>query len=204
MKLEFRKLEKRDEKKAIQFAVEGMHFNWYTRSRLLQNLYGRYFWYLAMTRATQVIAVYQGESFAGVLLAEMKEEKKQYDSCWKMLYIKVFNMLQNIVAKDGTRVYQRANKEMFLEYCQSNIPDGEIIFLAANPAIKARGIGSALLTEFEQKERGKKIYLYTDNACTYQFYEHRGFERSCEKDIVLNLGNKSVPLKCLLYSRELL
>ena len=112
-------------------------------------------------------------------------------------------MLQNIVAKDGTGVYQRANKEMFSEYCQSNIPDGEIIFLAANPAIKARGIGSALLTEFEQKERGKKIYLYTDNACTYQFYEHRGFERVGEKDIVLNLGNRSIALKCFLYSKKL-
>ena len=90
---------------------------------------------------------------------------------------------------------------MFSEYCKNNSPDGEIIFLAANPEINVRGIGTALLHELECREKGKKIYLYTDNACTYEFYEHRGFDRVGEKDIVLKLGNKEVELQCLLYSK---
>lgn len=43
MKLEIRELDKRDHKKAVQFAVKGMHFDWYMDSKLLLNLYGRYF-----------------------------------------------------------------------------------------------------------------------------------------------------------------
>ena len=39
----------------------------------------------------------------------------------------------------------------------------------------------------KKMESGKLIYLYTDNACTYQFYEHRGFERSEERQVVLDL-----------------
>lgn len=35
MKLEIRELDKRDYKKAIQFAVTGMHFDWYMDSKLL-------------------------------------------------------------------------------------------------------------------------------------------------------------------------
>ena len=90
---------------------------------------------------------------------------------------------------------------MFLQYCKSNKPDGEIIFLAANPEIKIKGIGSLLLDEFERREKDKKIYLFTDNACTYQFYEHRGFERVGQRDVVLNIGKRKVDLQCLLYSK---
>lgn len=92
---------------------------------------------------------------------------------------------------------------MFKNYCESNTPDGEIIFLAANPDVKIKGIGTLLLNELEKRENGKEIHLYTDNACTYQFYEHRGFERVGEKDVVLKLGKKNVALTCLLYRKRL-
>ncbi len=86
-------------------------------------------------------------------------------------------------------------------YGRRNHPDGEIIFLAANPNIKVKGIGSLLLQEFERREKGKQIYLYTDDACTYQFYEHRSFDRVGEKDVLLHIRNKQVRLKCLLYGK---
>ncbi len=60
-----------------------------------------------------------------------------------------------------------------------------------------------MLKELEKREKGKLIYLYTDNNCTYQFYEHKGFERSEEQQIEMELGEKNVPLTCLLYSKQL-
>ncbi len=39
--------------------------------------------------------------------------------------------------------------------------------------------------------------------CIYQFYEHRGFGHACEKDIVLDMGKKKVPLKCFIFSKVL-
>lgn len=203
MQVKIGELKKRDYSKAIQFAIKGMHFDWYLNHKLLLNLYGRYFWYLEMGRATQVIAAYAGNVLAGVLLAEVKGEKRQYHSVWKSLYVKAFDFLQNTFFKEGAGVYDKANKEMFLQYSQHNSPDGEIIFLAANPEIKIKGIGSLLLKELERREWGKELYLYTDNACTFQFYEHRGFHRACEKNIVLDMRGKSVPLTCFLYSKKL-
>ena len=38
MELEIRKLRKKDAKKAIEFAIVGMHFNWYMDNKLLLNL----------------------------------------------------------------------------------------------------------------------------------------------------------------------
>jgi len=52
-------------------------------------------------------------------------------------------------------------------------------------------------------EKGKQVYLYTDDACTYQFYERRGFQRSGEKKVVLDFGSKKVPLTCFLFYKTL-
>lgn len=201
MKIEIKKLRKSDHKKAIQSAITGMHFNWYMDSRLLLNLYGRYFWYLEITRATQAIAAYVGDTFAGVLLAEIKGEQKPYRSFWKTCYIKLFHCLQSLSHKGGASLYEKTNKDMLAEYLKDNSPDGEITFLAATPSLSTKGVGSALLSELEHREPGKKIYLYTDDACTYQFYEKRGFSRMCERSIVLDMGKKQVPLKCFIYSK---
>ena len=37
---------------------------------------------------------------------------------------------------------------------------------------------------------GQENLSVSDKACTYQFYEHRGFARVCEKEIVLGLETK--------------
>ena len=203
MQLELRELRKQDYKKAIRFAITGMHFDWYMASCVLLNLYGRHFWYLELTRATQVIAAYAEGDFAGVLLAAVKGEEKRHRSFWKSLYVTIFDRLQRGFSKDGAGAYEAANKDLFARYCKNNTPDGEILFLAANPELKIKGIGTALLAEFERREQGKTVYVYTDNACTYSFYEHRGFERAGETDIVLRLGSKEVHLKCLLYSKTI-
>ncbi len=243
-------IRKKDHKKAIQFAIDGMHFHWYFNNNFFLNLYGKYFWYSEMLKATQILAVYADEEFAGVLLAGVKGEKRKYHSFCKSLYVKAFEAMQHLLAKDsageyervnnemfedyckknnpdgeivflaanpdikikgiGTMLledsageYERVNNEMFEDYCKKNNPDGEIVFLAANPDIKIKGIGTMLLEEFERREKGKKVYLYTDDACTYQFYDHRGFERAGEKDIVMDLGYKKMNLKCFLYSKEI-
>ncbi len=56
-----------------------MHFDWYTKNKLLLNLYGRYFWYLELNRATQIIALYADDELAGVLLADIKGKSKKHD-----------------------------------------------------------------------------------------------------------------------------
>lgn len=203
MKIEIKELRKEDDKKAIQFAISGMHFDWYLDRGPLLNLYGKYFWCLEINRATQAIGAYAGNELAGVLLADMKDEPKLYRSFGKTVFIKIFDLLQNIFSKNGVGVYEKANRKMFHEYSKENAPDGEIIFLAADPDAKIKGIGTALLAELERREKGKQIFLYTDDACTYQFYEHRGFDRAGEKDIVIDMHTKKVPLKCLLYSKKI-
>ena len=201
MNVRIAKLQKKDENKAIHDAIKGMHFDWYLDAKWMQNLYGRYFWYLETSRATQMFAAYADDALVGVILAEIKGEPKLNNSVWRKLYIRFIEMVQRIFFKDSVGVYDETNRKMLSQYLKTNTPDGEIIFLAADPDCGIKGVGSLLLAELERLENGKKVYLYTDNACTYQFYEHRGFERVGEEDIVLELDNKNVPLTCLLYSK---
>lgn len=203
MKLEIKKLSKKDYNKVIQYAIKGMHFNMYLENKLELNLYGRYFWYLELTNATQVISAYIGDELAGVLVADMKDEEKVHKSFWKSLYVKVFEWIQKTFFKDSVGIYDKTNKEMLNNYKSQNNPEGEIRFLAANPNIKVKGIGTFLLNELEKREKGKEIYLFTDDQCTYQFYEHRGFDRIGDKDIVLDMNKKKIPLKCLLYRKKM-
>lgn len=205
MKKEIKDIRKRDYKKAIQFAVKGMHFDWYLDSRFLLNVYGRYFWYLEINRATQIFAAYADGEFAGVLLAEIKgEEKKQQKILiLQQMYVKIVDVVQKLFFKGGAGLYEDTTKEQLAHYLKSHAPDGEIIFLAADPGCKVKGIGTALLNALEEKEKGKTLYLYTDSACTYQFYEHRGFERVEEKEIVLEMPKGKVPLKCFVYDKKM-
>lgn len=202
-KLELRRLAKKDHKKAIQFAIEGMHFDWYVDSKLLLNLYGRYFWYMELGNATQIIAAYNDDRLAGVLLCEMKGEPKASHSLWRAAYVGFFNLMQRIFLRGGAGVYGNTNEEMFQAYSRGNSPDGEIRFLAVDLKAGVKGVGTFMLEELARRERGKKVYLYTDDGCTYEFYDRRGFDRAEERTVDLVYGSKKVRLRCFLYSKVL-
>ena len=195
-------IRKKDYKKAIRYAIEGMQFNRYLNNKIFLNLYGRYFWYLELTNSTQIISAYIGDELVGVLLANINGARK-YKSFYKSLYVKIFNFFQNILYKEGVGIYNETNREMFEKYKNNNKPNGEIKFFAVNPNIKGKGIGSKILEVFERKEKGKQIFLFTDEGCSYQFYEHRGFERVGEKDILLDLNDRKVNFKCFLYRKNI-
>lgn len=202
MEIVIKEIRKKDYKKAIRYAIEGMQFNRYSNNKIFLNLYGRYFWYLELTNSTQIISAYIGDELVGVLLANIEGEKK-YKSFSKSLYVKIYSFFQNILYKEGVGMYNEANKEMFEKYKNTNNPNGEIKFFAVNPNIKGKGIGSKILEEFERREKGKQFFLFTDEGCSYQFYEHRGFERVGEKDILLDLNDRKVNFKCFLYSKNI-
>ena len=111
--MQIKELNKKDFKKAIQYAIRGMRFDEYLKSNFILQAYGRYFWYLEYTNATQVIAAYDQDILLGVLLADMRNEPKPYRSFWKELYVKITDVVQNIFFSSGITPYNEANKEMF-------------------------------------------------------------------------------------------
>ncbi len=203
MSIEIKQVRKKDFNKILQYAGLGMGTKNYTDKPEEIKLISKYFWYLELSRATQVIGAYDGDEPVGVLMADMNGEEKAYRSLKAKIFLKLCELLMAVMLKGGARTYGEANEEMYLKFRQEHIPDGELSFLSADPSRNGQGIGTLLLNELARREEGKLIYLYTDSGCTYQFYDKRGFTREFEKDIVLNLPNKKVPLRCFLYSKRL-
>ncbi|MCD8317311.1 MAG: GNAT family N-acetyltransferase, partial [Eggerthellaceae bacterium] len=145
MEIEIRDLDKKDYGKAIEFASKGMHFDWYTDSKMLLKIYGQYCWNLHLCHSTQVLGAYSGDRFLGMLLADMEGEPKRYGSFLRRAYVKVIDSLQNIIAGKGIDTYSAANREMFAEYTENFRPEGEIVFFASDPDSGIKGVGSALL-----------------------------------------------------------
>ena len=79
-------LRKKDYSKVIEYAITGMHFDWYMSSKTILKAYGKYFLYLELNRATQIIAAYEGDELSGVLLAEIKGEKPVEYSFFRNVY----------------------------------------------------------------------------------------------------------------------
>lgn len=196
-------LREKDLDEAVSFAVTGMHFDVYLENPLAQRLYGRYFWYMEGARATQVIAAYEDDVLAGVLLAEMYGERPQGASPLLRAYVALVELAQRLFFRGSAGVYDEVNREMLDALKAGCELDGEIIFLAANPGSKTRGIGTLLLEELAARERGKRVFLFTSDLCTYQFYERRDFELAGERMTELDMRGRTVPLRCLLYTKVL-
>lgn len=201
--MKIKAFQRKDTRKAIQFAITGMHLGVYVKNKFLLKLYGRYFWYQQINRATQILAAYEGDTLVGVLLAEINGEPKKEYSCLRAIYVKWIDFVQRVFFRESAGLYDDVNKALFKTYQETHSPDGEILFFAVNPDGKTKGIGTMLLNELAHQEKGKQLYLYTDNTCTYQFYEHRAFEKVGEQNITLDFNGNPVPMTCFLYAKIL-
>ncbi|MDL2220364.1 GNAT family N-acetyltransferase [Eubacteriales bacterium OttesenSCG-928-N14] len=201
MDIILKQIQRRDFTAARKFAIEGMHLDWYVSGGIEMYLYSKYFWYLEISRATRAIGAYVDDVLVGVLLVDMDKQPKVFRSLWYRLYVKLAAFIINIGYKDASSTYDQANKELLAAYKSRRETDGELNFFAVDPNIKGKELGTLLLNELEQLERGKHIYLFTDSGSTYQFYAHRGFDEVGRKDVTLKIHGKEVPLTCLLFSK---
>ena len=203
MNIVIKGIEKKDYTSAIQFAIKGMHFDWYFNDGLLRNMYGKYFWYSELNKATQILAAYVDNKLVGVLLANMKDESKLHSNVFEKTYVRFIDFLQNTFFKDSGGLYESTTFNQLQHFLKNHDPDGEIVFLAADKELNIKGIGTTLLNAFEKIEKGKLVYLYTDDACNYNFYERKGFVRNEEDQIILDTPKGDVTLNCYLYSKRI-
>lgn len=98
-----------------------MHLDWYMDSKVILDLYAKYFWYMELNRATKVYGAYVDDIFVGVLLAEIKNEPKRYYSVSKAIYVKIFDWLQHLVAGKSVEEYDEANRDIYKSFCQKII-----------------------------------------------------------------------------------
>ncbi|MCL1997414.1 MAG: GNAT family N-acetyltransferase [Turicibacter sp.] len=84
--------------------------------------------------------------------------------------------------------------------------DGSLDFFAVSKAVQGQGVGKQLWQQLKshfQRQNIKKIYLYSDSECNYQFYEGQGFVRVQTQEMRVNFGGEEDVTEQFLYSCEL-
>ena len=112
MEIQITNIKKKDYKKAIQFAKTGMHFDLYLDNKFLLYLYGNYFWYDELNRATQVIAAYVGEELQEYCWRTSREKRnhtglleKQCISKYSIYYKNCFIRAVQVFTIPQTKCY---------------------------------------------------------------------------------------------------
>ena len=88
-----------------------------------------------------------------------------------------------------------------LESCQKDY-QGEVAFFAINSVYRGKGIGKKLfqsLLSYMKAENISRFFLFTDTSCNYQFYEHQGMIRRCQKEHTFEVGAQKSSMSFFLY-----
>lgn len=187
---------------AQRFAESGMHFSRYAGTGPALHLYGRDVVYEALLESTETHAVYDGEKLVGYLFARFEGDPKIKLPRWFSLYHRLFTAVMNLSGMgEADKAYDEANEQMLQKLVYQ--PDGEITLFAVDPDYAGHGIGTILLDSLAAKHKGKQIYLYTDDSCSYQFYEHRGFALTGKQKIELSGTPMEGQLTCMLFTKTL-
>lgn len=203
MTVKIKQLEKKDFNQARQYAIKGMNLDRYTRNKLELYLYSQYFWNSEINQATRAYGAYINDQLVGTMLVRMQGERAPFKSKWRTCLSNLVQFTLDKFYTSMTSKYDQANLAMLTAFAKDSSPDGEILFFAVNPEITSKGIGTRLMNELIKDEVGKLIYLYTDSGCTYQFYQHRGFNKAGERKIIMKRENKEIPLTCFLFTKQL-
>ena len=77
-----------------------------------------------------------------------------------------------------------------------------MILFTVNSGYRGHNIGCKLLSglfEYFESQNTQCIYLYTDTACSYEFYEYKGFKRLEDKGLKLLKDGKPFGMRVFLY-----
>lgn len=203
MVIKIQELKKQDLSKLANFSAVGMNFDRYTDSKIAEKLYAEYFVRDAWINSTVAIAAYDEDELCGVIMAKFDNEVILGQSIFDQLYVNSFQKSMGLVFDQNSNVYEQINHAM-LDDLENNLHmDGEILLFAVNPKIENRGIGTRLLNELEAQYSGKQIYLFTDSNCSYQFYQHRGFNQADARRMREPGRNNGDKMTCFLFNKQL-
>ena len=200
MNLELKPLKKNSEAQVLRFAAEGMHFDHYIKSARLQTAYARHFWLSLKMSSTQEIALYAGDTLAGVLLARMSGEEAVGATPVQRVFVKAADAALCVLSRHLEGAYRRANERLLSRFQARLKAAGEITFLVVNPALKRQGVGRRLLEELALRQGGKRIIVFSDAGCDFGFYDHMGFVKEESEVVALECSTGHLELPCFLYS----
>lgn len=181
----------------IEFSSVGMNLSIPSASKTHNHLF-------QFSTAAEVIGhsniflgAFEDGEFLGFLFADDYGDKTIDVS----FYAKAFNLLKECgPANSFMKEYDKINEKLYSDL--QTKPDAELTFFACKPGVTGKGIGSGLMKAMQERLSGKLVFLYTDDGCTYQFYEHRGFRREGQKTLNFEIKGENNSLECMIFTKQ--
>lgn len=162
--------------------------------------------YSCLSEATYTCVAEQNGKVVGVI---MGKAEKDYSLLAHLPYIIKtitygFKMMRyGKKCKNGIADYRNI-LEIYQDFSRKHKGefDGVLTLFAVNEECRGLGVGKELLSrlfDYLQKQNVGRIYLYTDTTCSYEFYEHKGFERLEEKQLTVTREEKPFRMNVFLY-----
>lgn len=202
MDIEIKHIRLRDYKIAIEMIIKELHLDLYIKNKFLRKAYSRYYWYIAMNKATNIYGAFSKTRFLGCLLLEMKNRLSIHYSVMENIYIKVFSLFEKLFLKNILQE-EKVTKELLKEFLAYYNIDGKILFLGTIETKHAKRVRNELLKELSNEEPNKIIYVSTNNLCSYENYESLGFDKMMEDKFEIELTDKLTKVDCYIYKKKL-
>lgn len=166
--------------------------------------------YSCLSEATYTCVAEQNGKIVGVI---MGNAKKAYRLSSHLNYIVrtlqhgALMMLHGRNEKAGIRDFKNLHK-IYHDFSQKheNEFNGVLTLFAVDENCRGFGVGLKLLAglmDYLNAQNTSRIYLYTDTTCSYEFYEHRGFERLEEQKLLMTRDGQPFQMDVFLYGYSL-
>ncbi|MFW5893443.1 MAG: GNAT family N-acetyltransferase, partial [Bacillota bacterium] len=161
------------------------------------------------SKAYGEVAVFDGK-LAGVLFARPKGLRRHFLQ-WRYAWAFTRHYLKLLTHSKGARRSLQNLRRMLRAY--SSLTKGrrrqlrnEVTLFMVHPDLRGQGIGVTLMHRFETFliNKGERSYhLFTDDTCSYGFYDHHGFKREASTTMNEALKDGESELNVMLYTKEI-
>lgn len=181
---------------------ETWHYDDFSGPKTAQKL-ARVFLSSCLTNYTFSRVAIDNGTPVGIILVNNKAKHK----CplkFKLQQMKAIISL--FLSKEGrkvSKIFESVNgiDKQLLEESGIEYP-AELALFAVNSSCRGKGVGKQLFQsalDYMKEQELNKFYLFTDTSCNFEFYEHQGMNRRCEKEHIFNINGKTAKMNFFIY-----
>ncbi len=133
-----------------------------------------------LCQSTYAKAAVLGPRIAGLILGRLCKSRGLYPAFLRRARSQAALLLSNRGRRcyNAYRLFNQTDWQMLYNCAEAF--EGELLFIAVAPELRHQGIGLTLLSSFHKymlSQNVRQIYLFTDSACDFGFYDRQRFDR---------------------------
>lgn len=204
--IRYRPVEKKDYAEIGEIINQSFHLFHYVSDRKTLEAFKLQYIYSCLSEATYTCVAEQNGKVLGVVMGQAQADYNSFTHLPFLLKALDYSIKMRFYGrkhKDETKGYQ-ALHQIYSDFSKKHQGefDGVLTLFAVNEACRGHNIGGRLLSglfDYFKSQNTKRIYLYTDDTCSYGFYEHKGFQQLEKQALSLIRDGAPFEMDVFLY-----